>query len=320
MSLTDALFLGFQSPAVFGLCIALAGVPIVIWMLIFGTRHYHHWWRVLITFIAGMGSAGLILLYQAYWGHDFNLLFFSVSAQNFDSTLRTGIESAFLTAAAISFSVALLEEWSKHWVVKITGRRIFESVDDVIELSIVAALGFAFLENVGYFFRLIQQGQSEQFLEVYAMRSIFVTFVHVLCSGIYGYFYGLGHFAGPMLKEYRRDNYRPWLVRWLHYLFNFRREIVFRDEMSVLGVIAAAGLHGTYNFLMELDVHINANGIAHTFAGDNSGFALRTLIFPLLLIGGFVVLSGLLEKKEDQKYFGHLVRRDHYQFSPSAKD
>lgn len=307
-----------SNPPVFLLCIALSALPIFVWMFIFGTRHYHHWAHIAITFVLGMFSAIGILTYQFYWGADANFIFFSITPQNFDQTLRNSIENALLASFAIAFSVAFLEEWSKHWVVKISGRRIFESVDDVIELSVVAALGFAFLENIGYFFRLIQLGQSEHFLELYAMRSIFVTFIHVLCSGIYGYFYGLGHFAGPILKEYRRQNYRPPIVRLFHAVFYFRREVVFRDEMAIMGLLAAMTLHGTYNFLMEIDPYFDlARGILHAFNLEAQGIPLRTFLFPLILIGGFTYLSGLLEKKEDQKYFGHLVKRDHYQFSAS---
>jgi len=97
--------------------------------------------------------------------------------------------------------VGVIEEYMKHLSVRATDDDKFMNIDDAIEYSIIAALGFAFIENIMYFYFIwIHQGVDALFIS-FIFRSIFSTFAHILFSGIYGYFYGIAHFAKPILEE-----------------------------------------------------------------------------------------------------------------------
>ena len=65
----------------------------------------------------------------------------------------------------------------------------------------MAALGFAFTENILYFYNIwITKGVEDLFVS-FLYRSSFSTFAHLLFSGVLGYYYGMAHFAKPILQE-----------------------------------------------------------------------------------------------------------------------
>ena len=307
-------------PFAFALCVILALIPTMAWFLIFAHRHTHRWKYVFLTFVAGMGAAALILLYQYFWDTRFDFLFFAVDVQNFNDTIPMSVRSILLSTLLVFFSIGFLEEYSKHWIVKKTDKKIFESIDDVIEFSIIGALGFAFLENIGYFLLEIVENGGENIVSLFFMRSMFVVFIHVLCSGIYGYYYGLAHFAEPLLKEWEKEGKIPRFPRFVHYLTHMRKARVFRDEMTTLGLLIAIVIHGSYDFLLEMGtvgklVSIVIGREIH-FAGE--AIQIHVLLLPVLLVFGFLYLSELLRKKEDQKRRGHIEVREEFVFGDDS--
>lgn len=295
----EFLLMAGEYPDKFLFCVLLAAIPSVAWFYIFGHKHKHKISQIAITFVAGMFAGAIILLYQYFWGTKFDVIFFSFEPENFDANIRRAVSNTLMASFFVFLSVGLLEEYLKHWVVKITDRGIFESIDDVIEFSIIGALGFAFLENVGYFFSLVVNGQEENLLPLFAVRSIFVVFVHVLCSGIYGYFYGLGFFAKPVIQDAEKSGHHKWIPNILHRIFHFKKDVVYKEQMISLGLIVSMTLHGIYDFLLHIDISIGRIG--------DSDIRLYFIVLPLILVFGFGYLSYLLDKKEDQKRFGHIV-------------
>jgi RsiW-degrading membrane proteinase PrsW (M82 family) len=152
-----------EHPIEFIFCILLALVPTVTWFLIFGQRHKCRWPYVLITLFAGMCAGGLVLSYQYFWGSQFDFIFFSLTPHNFQEALQSQVQSVLLGTLLVFLSIGFIEEYAKHWLVKMTDHKIFESIDDVIELSIIGALGFAMLENIGYFFYAGCSGGASQY-------------------------------------------------------------------------------------------------------------------------------------------------------------
>lgn len=290
-----------QYPLQFAICILLALIPAVVWFFIFGKRHQHKMFHVVLTFIAGIAGGGVILMYQYFWGQKFEAIFFSIEFENFRSNIEANVGSAILAALLVFLSVGFLEEFLKHFMAKKSDQRIFESVDDVIEFSIISALGFAFLENIAYFFRLVVEGNFQNITSLFLMRSVFVVFIHVLCSGIYGYYYGIGFFATPMLKEREKKGKCAYIPKILHQILHLKKATVFREEMATFGLIIAMVVHGVYNFVLNMNFYIG------TFFGEE--LYLHTPMMPIILVVGFAYLNHLLNKKEDQKRFGHLEER-----------
>ena len=283
-------------PEKFIVCVILAFVPTLAWLIIFEKHNPRKTPRILITFIVGMFSAVILLFYRHLWGDNVDLVFFSFKAQNFEENINGIFTNQIVSAFFVFMSVGFLEEFLKHWVVKKTDHKIFESIDDVIELSIFAALGFAFLENVRYFFDAAQNFGGQKLMSIFLVRSVFVTFIHILCSGIYGYFYGLAYFADPLLHRDHHKKWRDKIPDFFHKFFHFKTETVFKDEMITLGLLIAVFLHGIFDFLMHIDFSLG------NFLGRE--IRLFFVILPVFLVFGFAFLSHLLTKKEDQLHFG----------------
>ncbi len=123
------------------------------------------------------------------------------------------------------FVVALTEEFFKYLVVKgkvLNSRHLDEPLDIMIYM-IVAALGFATLENILYLFSPADNLSFNQVLNnaftVSFVRFIGATFLHTLASATLGYFL--------IIEVY---------------------EIKKRGLFFFLGLMIATTLHGLYNF------------------------------------------------------------------------
>jgi RsiW-degrading membrane proteinase PrsW (M82 family) len=181
--------------------------------------------------------------------------------------------------------VGLIEETMKLFAVKAVDDEDFRSVDDSMEFFIIAALGFSFTENVLYFYNIwLSQGPVDLFIP-FLFRSSFSTFAHILFSGILGYYYGVAHFAKPILQDEIRANRKHWTVI-LHKIFNFRKEKMFYEEKIFEGLLISIGLHAIFNIFLEMN--------------------LSFMMLPYLVCGQ-IALNYLFAKKENNKEFGKVL-------------
>ncbi len=131
--------------------------------------------------------------------------------------------------------VALVEEVLKYLVVKgkVLGSTELDEPIDVILYMIIAALGFAALENILILISLGNQGLAEgRFLtsletvfSILVFRFLGATFLHALCSGTVGFF-----------------------LAWSFF------ETKSRVRLLATGLGISTLLHGLYNFsIMEIE-------------------------------------------------------------------
>ena len=299
----DIFLRSVQNPDLLLMCVLLAALPVAVWMAAFGLFRRQRLLPVLAVFAGGSVAGCFILAYQYFWGTQFNFIFFSVQPQDFSSVIRgTDLLSPLLASLFVYLSVGFLEEYGKHLVVRFSPRKLFTCVDDVIDFSIVAALGFSFLENIGYFLIAANNGGGTDLFALFVVRSLFVMFVHILCSGVYGYFYGLGYFATPLLeKQHAGARWRLFLPNILHKIFHFRKERVFADEMATFGLLCSMILHGLYDFLLHINLSLGRIGSTELY--------LHLFVLPMMLVLGFSWLQNALSRTEDQEKFGYLRPR-----------
>jgi len=208
-----------------------------------------------------------------------------------------------------SIMIGFLEEYSKHLVVRFADDNTIYSVDSAIIFSIIVALGFAFLENILYFVDKIWLGPCTQteiannacvfdpsksiyihqvgvLLFPYIFRSLLSTLAHVVFSGIFGYFYGIAHFASYELQE--KEKQKGGMIFWgiLHKIFRMKTSFVFHEMKMLQGLLFAMFFHGIFDFFLELN--------------------LTYLTVPMIALG-FLYLTYLLGKKENQKKLRLLV-------------
>lgn len=280
-------------------CVILAIIPVIVWMSLFINRSKKDFFHLLLTFVYGMGGAGIVLLYQYFWGAGpFNLVFFSVEALDFKQNIASMLSDALFISFWIYMGVGFLEEIIKHFVVVQADKRIFSSIDEIIELSIVAALGFAFLENVSYFYRMfLTEGLGSSFYILALQRSVFVMFVHILCSAIYGYFYGMGYFAKPYMK-YEIEKGKTFVMADIFSrILHWKPAEFFREKMMMTGLLVASVLHGLYDFAMDRNPFL--------YFGVMS-VQLHVILLPVMLFFGMWYLSILLGKKANMEEFGEM--------------
>lgn len=263
---------------IIGISVLLAFVPIIAWGLHFLHKHPEKRKLVLITFIGGAISVLPLLLYKYLWQ-----FFPWINAfdwiRNSDFELF-GLNSLILIPIPVLITflfVGIIEEVSKIYSVKIIDKNRIQNVDDAIEFAIIAGLGFAFIENIIYFQNILHSRGFENFLFPFVFRSLFSTFAHVMFSGIFGYFYGIAHFADPIYKRKVRKE-RHILLNWLHKICHFKKITLFHEEKMLEGLLAATLLHAAFNVFLEMEWVV--------------------AIVPFLFMG-YLILDNLLARKEN---------------------
>lgn len=267
--------------------IILASVPALIWGHIFykrnpGNRRLLGW-----TFFVGAMGVFPILLYKFSWQFFPWMNAFRLADYYKDDVI--GISNAIALPLSIILTfmiVGIIEENVKFASVKIVDEEDdIKSIDDAIELFIIAALGFAFTENILYFYHIWLNSGPENLLLPFLFRSTFSTFAHLLFSGLLGYYYGIAHFATPILQEELNANQKKWKT-WLKKPLTIGKQRLFYQQKLLEGLILAIGLHALFNIFLEMN--------------------LTFMIIPFL-VGGYTTLNYLFDKKENHKTYGKLL-------------
>ncbi len=268
------------------LTILLALIPAVIWGYIFYTKDPVDRPKTLQTFLFGIASVLPILLYKWSWNTLPEINVFTY-ADHLKTDIFQFTPYLYLPIGSVlGFAfVGVIEEYMKHIVVVKGDHGFFRNVDDAIEFSIIAALGFAFFENALYFYYIWTYQGHEVLLASFAFRGIFSTFAHILFSGIYGYYYGIAYFAEPIWAEEQRQKRGP-VKRFFQRIIHFKSQRMFAVEKQTEGLIWAVSLHALFNILLEMN--------------------LTFFLVPFLAIG-YSQLDRLFKQKENLKMYGYLV-------------
>jgi RsiW-degrading membrane proteinase PrsW (M82 family) len=100
-----------------------------------------------------------------------------------------------------------------------------------------------------------------------------------------GYYYGLSYFSTPILRAQKTIIW----PRMMEKIFGIDDEKIYSIQNLVQGFLIAASLHAVFNVFLEME---------WTF-----------LLVPFLIIG-YMYLTYLFEKKENNKKFGYLTTHD----------
>jgi len=191
--------------------VVLAVLPSLIWLFFYLKEDLHPEPRLwlFVIFLMGVALAPFVIFIEMAIGKILN--FWAV----------VPFESGILM-----FVIApLVEEAAKYGVVHLSLNKnsVLDEPDDGMIYVIVAALGFAAIENVFAIFSFISIGAPGYLSDAFnfmSMRFISAVALHGLASGIMGYFFARFYFI-------KRN---PLLI--------------------VCGVFSASLLHGIYNFLL----------------------------------------------------------------------
>jgi len=212
-----------SNPKAVMLCTVLAMIPAAVYMWYFLKKDPEPKRVVIKTFVFGCLSVIPLAIIQ----------YFMTTHPEFDvyDLISSNFSNLYYIHIATFMFVGLTEEYAKHWVVKVADDKdkSFRKISDGIELSIIAALGFAFIEHIVYFVGIYSSEGFESLIIPFVFRSIFTTLAHCTFSGIYGYYYGKSHFLKSRIK---------------------------RDLTVIRGLISAMVLHAIFNFVLEINLVI----------------------------------------------------------------
>ncbi|MBU0727461.1 PrsW family intramembrane metalloprotease [Patescibacteria group bacterium] len=158
--------------------------------------------------------------------------------------------------------LTIIEEFIKHLIVRFVDDKKLKDIDDAITLSIMVGLAFSLMETFIY---AISAGDMS--LIVY--RAMLSMPVHLIASGIFGYYYGLAHFSKPLVKVEGGEKTYRFNLKWLHRILTLKKSTIYEEEKIVEGMSLAVLFHATCNVLFELN--------------------LAFVVVPILVIGLFLI-------------------------------
>ena len=151
------------------------------------------------------------------------------------------------TMVGVIMFLAVIEEYVKHLTVRFIDDKKIKDVDDAITLSIVVGLAFAFVETIIY---AMHTGN----MAIVLPRALLTMPIHLICSGIFGYYYGLARFAEPIMEaEHKQKKYQ---IRFKHFhtILRMKKSDVYEEEKTAQGLVMATLFHTVANVLFELDL------------------------------------------------------------------
>ncbi len=124
------------------------------------------------------------------------------------SFVETDLLSFFKTIVGVFFGfvlVGVVLEYGKNIILRLFAKNFFKNIDDVVDLAFATALGFTFMENILIFYELFQLsfsfGSPVDIMKKMVVQELFILPIHLVSSGIFGYYYGLSLFANETLKK-----------------------------------------------------------------------------------------------------------------------
>jgi RsiW-degrading membrane proteinase PrsW (M82 family) len=197
--------------------------------------------------------------------------------------LQAHIFNQNLKFLLVFIGVGIVEEIAKQGLVRFVDKKylLIQTIGESIQFSLVAALAFAFAENIFYIYNIWLHLGLKQLFIAYFFRSIFTTCAHLIFAGFFGYFYGLAKFSLQIREQSRWIGKKLYFTNTIAALFGLSKAESFKQVMILKGLFLAIILHAVFDFLLELN------------------YIIPVVIFVML---GYWFLRMLLKQKS-----GHLI-------------
>lgn len=226
----------------------LAALPVVIWLK-FVSKEDEEKGLYIKTFLAGTLAVvpPFILIFVFERFPDLNIY----------SIINRGVTGVALAALLTNVVVGIIEEIAKNVIVRVIDKRhpeYIQTIGAALKLSICAGLGFSFAENIFYFYNIWINPQfgTQDLFATFIFRSLFTMCGHMVFSGIFGYYFGMGKFAADLTEFKRWGGGNLWLERTISKLTGRMTFQVVREMKNWEGLLLAMGLHASFNALLDL--------------------------------------------------------------------
>ncbi|MCD6109296.1 PrsW family intramembrane metalloprotease [bacterium] len=248
----------------------LAVIPAVIWLYIIFSGKKSDKKMLALIFSGGILAVITVFIIQYIW----------LIVPGIDPFLwiKNNISDPTYYYAGLFIMVGIMEELVKQMMLRYIDSKtvLIQTINDSIKFSLVAALGFAFAENIIYFKTVIIVAPIQEVVVTFLFRSIFTACAHMLFSGIFGYFFGIAKFSLDISKD------RHWegkVYLWVHLIrntFKIPYAQAFKEYKILEGLLIAIILHATFDYMLQMN---------------------QILPVILLVILGYAYLKYLLNRK-----------------------
>lgn len=264
--------------------IALAVIPVFIWLHLI-RREGEEKGLYIKTFLLGTLAVippfVLILVFE--WWPQLNIY----------SLITNSVREVALAVLFTNVIVGIIEEIAKNMIVRVIDKRHPEYIQNIsaaLRLSICAGLGFAFAENIFYFYNIWVSPEFgvQDLFATFVFRSAFTMLGHMVFSGIFGYYFGLGKFSADIVEHARWAGTGMHLTRFIARLAGTMSFKVLREQKNILGLFIAMAMH----------------------AGFNAALDLQHKLIPIFIVaGGAAYIAYLLQRKTGHLLFSLTKRR-----------
>ena len=261
-----------------GIMVLLAALPAIIWsIVIFSGRKSARLPLLLAFFLGTLTVVPIIFLY------DYIYVMFPML--DLDAVIAENITQVAAAAMAGLIVAVILEEIVKSGVVRFIGRtRIgIQTINDAVKYAILAGLGFAFTENIFYFYGAWVSSGIAGLLPLLIFRSIFTVCMHMGASGVFGYFYGVAKFSRPIMEAKLFTGEHSKGVQLLSKILGTDEAKAFAELTMAKGLLVAILIHASFNTMMQYEQFFPAVIIV--------GGAFMYLLYLLAHKAGAIVFS-----------------------------
>lgn len=228
--------------------VVLAALPVVIWLKVVSGEDREKGLYVK-TFLAGTLAVipPFILIFAFDRFPDLNIY----------SLINRSVAQVALAAILTNIVVGVIEEVAKNIIVRVIDKRhpeYIQTIGAALRLSICAGLGFSFAENIFYFYNIWISPQfgAQDIFATFIFRSMFTMCGHMVFSGIFGYFFGIGKFASDITEASRWEGRGQRLARFISRITGEMTFQVVREMKNLQGLFLAMALHAAFNVSLDL--------------------------------------------------------------------
>ena len=233
----------------YAVAIIMALIPVFIWTYVWfvsprkdveetgetATRH------MLYVFLLGTLTVLPILGLQWLWAYYPELDIY----EYINATVRSPLVWFTLTYML----AGVLEEIAKGSIIHYVDFSSIQikTINNCIKYNLLVGLGFAFSENILYFYSAVRGGDFLNLFAVFIFRGMFTVCAHMIFSSIVGYYYGLSKFSDPIVRQEKWEGREHEFVRWYAHLKGTDPRLLLPRIKWWTGIIIAMVMHGAYN-------------------------------------------------------------------------
>lgn len=223
----------------------LASAPAIIWSIVIFRGRKTSRWPLFLAFFLGTLTVTPIMGLNYLWLYFPQLDIYKAIEEN--------ISEVHAAALATLIVVGIVEEYVKNLVVRIVDKTKIgiHTINDALKYSILAGLGFAFTENIFYFYYIWQSSGIFGLLFPLIFRSVFTVCAHMIFSGIFGYYYGVAKFSRPILEQKIWLGEKATFNQYMSKLLGQDEAATYKQLTMMKGLLIAMGIHATFNFSLE---------------------------------------------------------------------